>query len=114
MRTSSLLVLVALLIGFPSCGGVKDSYRRSSYIGDNPELTSLQRNDIRKGRLQAGMTREMVRASLGEPTETSAKTTLTGTLKERWFYDKDDETLTIKFQDSRVVGWTQEKKEAEK
>ncbi|MFQ5861608.1 MAG: hypothetical protein ACE5IC_00625 [Candidatus Brocadiales bacterium] len=106
-----MLILLVFLIGCPSCGAVKDTYRRSSYIGENPELTTLQRDDIRKGRLQVGMTREMVRASLGEPTETSAKTALGGTVKERWFYDKEDETLTVELQDGKVVGWTQERKE---
>lgn len=114
MRTPFMPVFVALLVGCTSCGAVKDTYRRSSYLGDNPDLTTLQREDIRKGRVHAGMTREMVRASLGEPVETSARTTVTGTVEEQWFYDEDDETVTVEFQDGKVVGWTQKRKEAER
>lgn len=101
---------ITLIIGCTSCDAIKDTYRRSSYLGDNPELTFTQREDIRKGRIHAGMTREMVRASLGEPTESSARTTVTGSVEEEWFYDRDEETITVEFQDGRVVGWTQRRK----
>ncbi len=113
MRIRSLLIILALLVVCQSCG-VKDSYRRRSYIAKNPELREPQKTDILKGRLQAGMTRDMVRASLGEPTSTSATTTFTGTVKERWSYDREGETITVEFRDGRVVGWNQERKEDDK
>lgn len=107
--TRFLPILVALLIGCPSCGSVKDTHRRRSYVSENPELSKSQKDDIRRGNLQAGMTRDMVRASLGEPAETSADTSLTGTVTEKWFYDEEDETITVVFQDGRVVSWDQKR-----
>lgn len=109
MRTRLLLILAVFIIGCPSCGSVKDAHRRRSYVSENPELTKSQRDDIRAGRLQAGMTRDMVRASLGEPVETSAKTSSTGTVTEKWLYEEEDETITVEFRDGRVVSWDQKR-----
>jgi hypothetical protein len=114
MGNRFLPILMALLMGCPSCGSVKDTHRRRAYVSENPELAESQKDDIRMGNLQAGMTREMVRASLGEPTETSAKTALTGTVEERWYYEEEDETITVEFKDGRVVGWDQKRIEIDR
>ncbi len=111
MRTQFLPILMVLLIGCSSCGLIKDTHRRRSYVSENPELIKHQKDDVRKGRLRVGMTRETVRASLGKPTETSADTALTGTITEHWFYDREDETIDVEFQDGRIVGWTQKRRE---
>lgn len=110
-KISALLVMI--LLGGLGCG-VMDSHRRHSYVSKNPELSREQKEDILKGRLQAGMTRDTVRASLGRPTETSAHTTWKNIIQERWFYDQGDETIVVEFENGRVTGWTQKKKEKRK
>jgi hypothetical protein len=105
------LVLLFMFLGCGAYHGALDSHRRRSYISDNPQLTKEQRKDVLKGRLQTGMTKEMVRASLGEPIETSAGTTTwTKKVREKWFYDREEETMVVEFEDGRVVGWTQKRK----
>lgn len=113
MRTLNLIVVMSLILGCVSCGSIKDTHRRRSYVSENPELAKGQKDDIRRGRLQAGMTRTMVRASLGRPDETSAKTSMTGTVTENWSYDWDDEKIEVKFQDGRVVGWDRQSVESD-
>jgi len=39
---------------------------------------------------------------------------LTGTVEERWYYEEEDETITVEFKDGRVVGWDQKRIEIDR
>lgn len=60
--------------------------RRQNFVKKNPNIKPLFRNDILKGSIRIGMTKDMVRASWGEPEDRNRSVGSWG-VHEQWIYN---------------------------
>ena len=92
------------------------NYRRTRYVEKHSELSSTQRDLILKGKLWTGMTKEEVRACLGNPTLVSEDIL---DKKEVWTYIYKDQyisrrkymferALRLEFREGRLVNWRED------
>jgi len=63
----------------------RDDIRRNSFVSNNPDLRDELRRNILNGKVSIGMSREMVRASWGEPREVN-RTVTSNSVNEQWVY----------------------------
>lgn len=85
MRILSGFILALAVLG---CAPYERAAVRQKFFDQNPQVSPTVREAIENGRIMMGMTRDEVRASLGDPKDINRTVTRYG-VTEQWVYERD-------------------------
>jgi len=108
-----IFMLLFCISFLASCGSTEILSRQERFLRNNPRLDKAIRTQINKNQISIGMTKEMVRASWGDPYYIEKARTATMVI-ENWVYDRDlpkDHCCAlpevVHFKNGFVSGWSQ-------
>ncbi|MCH2450559.1 MAG: DUF2845 domain-containing protein [Gracilimonas sp.] len=80
----------------------KTSQRRSQFVNNNPQLNEEDKDRILNGYISIGMTKDMVRASWGEPDDIN-RTLRENYTREQWIYGSSTNRKYIYFENNTLT-----------
>ncbi len=85
---------------------IADQRRREANLKSHPEWPKRFREAIREGKIMIGMTKEMVEAAWGYPSDTNEGYSIGTGSYAVWWYRYMDEYIMVDFSDGVVTGWS--------
>jgi hypothetical protein len=104
LSTLAVLFVIVLAAGCATLGSRDDFARRSFYLDTHPGLSPTMRKAVEDGCLVAGMSRDMVMASVGLPSRREALPSA-GDRRELWEYGDGayDVVTSLTFEGDQLV-----------